>query len=352
MKLHRIFLILCLFTTAVTAKDLHVSPQHCDTGLSSAKLRAAAASAVGDASMVLVSGGEFWMGANDPAMHDALPQHRVLVNDFMIDSTEVTNAAFAKFVEATGYVTLAERAPNAEDYPGVPRYLLVPGSVVFSAPSHSVSLANPGQWWRFIAGADWRHPEGPQSSIKDRMNHPVVHIAYEDAMAYAEWVGKRLPTEAEWEYAARGGLDRQPFVWGAEFKVGARHQANTFQGSFPINNTAEDGYQATAPVGSYAANGYGLYDMAGNVWEWTSDWYDPDYYQALAKFGVANNPQGPDLSVDPSEPGASKKVQKGGSYLCTDQYCTRYMPGSRGRGAPDTGSNHVGFRLVRSIPNK
>jgi formylglycine-generating enzyme required for sulfatase activity len=351
MKLHNCCLILCLFTTAVAAEDLLVSPQHCDTGLSNARLRAAV-SVASEKSMVHVRGGEFWMGANDPAMHDALPQHRVLVDDFMIDATEVTNADFVKFIEATGYVTLAERVPNAADYPGVPRHLLVPGSVVFSAPSHSVSLANPGQWWRFIPGADWRHPEGPHSSIQDRMNHPVVHIAYEDALAYANWADKRLPTEAEWEYAARGGLDRQPFVWGAEFKVETRLQANTFQGSFPTNNTAEDGYQATAPVASYPANGYGLYDMAGNVWEWTSDWYDPEYYQVLAKLGVANNPQGPERSVDPNEPGISKKVQKGGSYLCTDQYCTRYMPGSRGRGAPDTGSNHVGLRLVRSIPKK
>jgi formylglycine-generating enzyme required for sulfatase activity len=334
----------------MNATDLPAAEvQHCDTGISSARLQSALSIPQEDQKMVLITGGEFWMGGNDPAMQDALPQHRVSIDTFLIDATEVTNSEYAEFINATNYLTIAERVPDAADFPGVPSDLLVPGSVVFSAPSHPVSLNNELQWWRFIPGADWRHPEGPNSNIYDRMNHPVVHIAYEDALAYAKWSNKRLPTEAEWEFAARGGLDRQPYVWGSEFTPNNNYQANTFQGEFPVRNSAEDGFQSTAPVASFSANAFGLFDMAGNVWEWTSDWYDPHHYQERAQYGVAHNPKGPEKSGDPNEPGVSKKVQKGGSYLCTDQYCARYMPGSRGRGAPDTGSNHVGFRLVRSI---
>lgn len=332
-------------------------PGHCDTGVSSARLRllasaqAAPADAVrsDDHGMVPIPGGLFWMGANDPVMRDALPVHRVRVKPFLMDATEVTNRQFAAFVAATGYVTLAEQAPDPADYPGAPAHLLVPGSVVFSAPTQPVSLHDELAWWRFVPGADWRHPEGPDSSIDERMDHPVVQVAWDDAVAYARWAGKRLPTEAEWEFAARGGLDRKPYVWGDQFMPGDRHQANTFQGEFPSRNSAEDGYIATAPVGSFAPNGYGLYDVAGNVWEWTSDWYHAGYYQSLAGQVIVDNPQGPETSMDPAEPGVPKRVQKGGSYLCTDQYCTRYMPGSRGRGAPDTGSNHVGFRLVKDV---
>ncbi len=299
--------------------------------------------------MVWVPGGTFWMGANDPAMKDALPQHQVAVNGFWMDATEVTNAEFAVFVKATGYATLAERALDPKDHPGAPPELLVAGSMVFNAPSQPVSLNDHNQWWRFVPGANWRHPEGPKSHIKSRMDHPVVHIAFDDALAYARWAGKRLPTEAEWERAARAGLDRKPYVWGDEFMPKGKHQANTYQGHFPNQNTAADGYRATSPVKAFPANGYGMYGMAGNAWEWVADWYRPDYYETLASQGGAvNNPTGPAAGYDPDEPGVPKRVQKGGSFLCTAQYCTRYMPGSRGRGDPGTSTNHVGFRLVKS----
>ena len=296
--------------------------------------------------MVWIPGGEFWMGADE--FPDAQPWHRVSVDGFWMDKTEVTNDQFAKFVKATRYVTLAERTPRAEDFPGAPPENLVAGSVVFSPPDHPVKLNDHFQWWSYVRGANWRHPEGPKSTIENRGKYPVVHIAYEDVLAYAKWAGKRLPTEAEFEFAARGGLDRKPYAWGDELKPGGKFMTNTFQGHFPEKNTTEDGYAAAAPVASFPPNGYGLYDMAGNVWEWTTDWYRHDYYQQLAVAGsVTRNPQGPTDSLDPSEPGVKKKVHKGGSFLCTDQYCARYIAGGRGKGEPDTGTNHVGFRLVR-----
>lgn len=296
--------------------------------------------------MVWIPGGEFWMGADD--FPDAQPWHRVYVDGFWMDKTEVTNEQFAKFVKATDYVTVAERTPRAEDFPGAPPENLVAGSVVFSPPDHPVKLNDHFQWWSYVNGANWRHPEGPRSDIVNHAKYPVVHIAYEDVLAYAKWAGKRLPTEAEFEFAQRGGLDRKPYSWGDEFKPGGQFMANTFQGHFPDKNTKEDGYAAVAPVASFPPNGYGLYDMAGNVWEWTSDWYRHDYYKTLAARGmVAVSPQGPADSFDPSEPGVKKKVHKGGSFLCTDQYCARYIAGGRGKGEPDTGTNHLGFRLVR-----
>jgi sulfatase modifying factor 1 len=296
--------------------------------------------------MVWIPGGEFWMGAEE--FPDAQPWHRVSVDGFWMDKTEVTNDQFAKFVKATKYVTLAERAPRAEDFPGAPPENLVAGSVVFSPPDHPVKLNDHFQWWSYVKGANWRHPEGPKSTIKDRGNFPVVHIAYEDALAYAKWAGKRVPTEAEFEFAQRGGLERKPYAWGDELKPGGKFMANTFQGHFPDKNTTEDGYAGAAPVASFPPNNYGLYDMAGNVWEWTSDWYRHDYYQTLVAQGpLTRNPQGPAESLDPSEPDVKKKVHRGGSFLCTDQYCARYIAGGRGKGEPDTGTNHVGFRLVR-----
>lgn len=299
--------------------------------------------------MVWIPGGEFSMGCEDAAMRDARPFHRVAVDGFWMDQTEVTNEEFARFVKATGYVTVAERKPEAKDFPGAPAENLVPGSVVFTPPDTKVPLDDHFVWWRYVPGASWRHPNGPESDLKGKEKNPVVHIAYEDAEAYAKWAGKRLPTEAEFEFAARGGLDRKRFVWGDEFKPGGKFQANTFQGHFPNKNTGEDGFITTSPVGSFPANAFGLFDMAGNVWEWTSDWYRPDYYRMLAATKqVARNPQGPTDSLDPSEPGVAKRVQKGGSFLCTDEYCTRYMPGARGKGEPDTGTNHLGFRCARS----
>lgn len=299
------------------------------------------------AGMTWVPGGQFWMGTDDDHMADTKPWHRVYVDGYWMDKTEVTNEQFAQFVKATGYTTIAELKPRPEDYPQAIPENLVAGAVVFSPPNHPVELGDHFQWWSYVAGANWRHPEGPGSDIKNRMNHPVVEIAYEDAVAYCKWAGKRLPTEAEFEFASRGGLDRKRYDWGDEFMPNGRHMANTFQGHFPDTNTGEDGYADTAPVGSYRANGYGLFDMAGNVWEWTSDWYRADYYETLAASGqVAVNPTGPADSLDPTEPGVRKRGMRGGSFLCTDQYCSRYIAGGPGKGEPDTGTNHLGFRCV------
>jgi formylglycine-generating enzyme len=306
--------------------------------------------------MVWIPGGEFSMGANQPpamdpvgmqATTDARPIHRVYVDGFFMDKTDVTNAQFAAFVRATGYVTVAERKLKPEDFPSAPPENLVPGSIVFSPPAQPVRLNDHFQWWSYVAGASWRHPLGPKSDVIDRDNFPVVHVAYEDAEAYAKWAGKRLPTEAEWEFAARGGLAGKPFVWGDEFRPGGRWQANTHQGHFPVTDTHEDYFQGIAPVAQFAPNPYGLYDMAGNVWQWTSDWYRPDYYARLAAAGVARNPRGPNTSFDPSEPRQPKKVHRGGSFLCTDQYCSRYILGTRGKGEISTGANHLGFRCVQ-----
>ena len=307
--------------------------------------------------MVWIPGGEFSMGAQDEpgagdvgmrATDDARPIHRVRVDGFWMDTTVVTNDQFAEFVKATGYVTIAERTPTAEQFPDAPKENLVAGSVVFAPPDHPVPLNDHFQWWRYVPGANWRHPEGPGSGLETRGSYPVVHVAFEDAQAYAAWAGKRLPTEAEFEFAARGGLAGKPYVWGDEMMPQGRHQANTHQGRFPVNDTAEDGHHGIAAVAQYPANGYGLFDMAGNVWQWTSDWYQPDYYATLAATDrVAQNPRGPETSFDPSEPGVRKRVMRGGSYLCTPQYCSRYAVGTRGKGDIDTGTNHLGFRLVK-----
>jgi formylglycine-generating enzyme len=307
--------------------------------------------------MVWVPGGEFSMGAMDPpavsevGMHaaaDARPIHRVYVDAFWMDKTDVTNEQFARFVKATNYVTIAERKPTAEEFPGAPPENLVAGSVVFSPPDHPVSLNDHYQWWSYVKGADWRHPEGPRSNLEGRERFPVVQVAYPDALAYARWAGKRLPTEAEWEFAARGGLTGQRYPWGDDFRPNGKWMANTFQGHFPVQDTGADGYTGIAPVAQFPPNQYGLYDMAGNVWQWTSDWYRPDYYQQLAAAGgVARNPPGPNAPFDPAEPGEKKKVHRGGSFLCTDQYCSRYVVGTRGKGEVTTGTNHLGFRCVK-----
>jgi formylglycine-generating enzyme required for sulfatase activity len=294
--------------------------------------------------MVWIPGGHFWMGSEDEAFPDARPVHQVYVDGFWMDQTEVTNAQFARFVQETGYQTVAERQPSPKDFPDVPPDKLVPFSIVFTPPDREVRLSEHLSWWAAVPGADWRHPEGPTSSIAGRENHPVVHVCWYDAVAYAQWAGKRLPTEAEWEYAARGRLDRKPYAWGDELLPGGRWQANIWQGRFPTENTAEDGFPRTAPVGSFPANGFGLYDMAGNVWEWCADWYHPDYYQK----SPATNPQGPEFSFDPNERGMPKRVQRGGSFLCSDLYCIRYRPGTRGKGAPDSAQSHAGFRCVQS----
>jgi formylglycine-generating enzyme required for sulfatase activity len=292
--------------------------------------------------MVWIPGGRYWMGDNTLA--DAAPEHLVDVDGFWMDAHEVTNAEFARFVEATGYQTVAEVPPKPEDFPGAPREKLVAGSIVFSPPEGPVALDDHLQWWTYVPGADWRHPEGPQSSIEGRENHPAVHIAWVDAKAYADWAGKRLPTEAEWEFAARGGLDRQPYCWGGRLKPDGHWQSNVWQGQFPGENTAADGFHTTAPVASFKANGYGLFDTSGNVWEWCADWYRPDYYI----YSPDRNPQGPPSSFDPLEPDQPKRVQRGGSFMCSDLYCRRYVPGARGKGEPTSAAMHIGFRCVKS----
>ncbi|MFL6305395.1 MAG: formylglycine-generating enzyme family protein [Candidatus Sulfotelmatobacter sp.] len=347
---------------AINASTNAVHSTSCEAGVGAAKQQALSSTAASAAprpvratppspappGMVWIPAGEFWMGSDEPKFTDARPWHRVRLSGYWIDKNLVTNAQFARFVAATHYVTVAERKPKAEDFPNAPPEVLVPGSIVFTPPSHPVPLDNGMQWWSYVPGANWRHPQGPSSTIKGRENYPVVHIAYEDAEAYAKWARKRLPTEAEFEYAERGGLDRAPYAWGKGFTPGGKYMANTFQGHFPEKDTGADGHIGISPVGSYKANGYGLYDMSGNVWEWTSDWYRPDYYKMLAANGpVAGNPKGPEDSIDPSEPGVPKKVHRGGSFLCSDQYCSRYMPGGRGKGEPSTGTNHLGFRLVK-----
>ena len=308
--------------------------------------------------MVWIPGGEFSMGCDDPRdrpcggpdpMGDARPIHRVYLDGFWMDRTEVTNEQFEAFVKATGYVTVAERTPKAEDFPGAPPENLVAGSVVFTPRAEPVPLDSHYRWWDYVKGVNWRHPLGPDSTIAGREKYPVVHIAYEDAEAYCKWAGKRLPTEAEWEFAARGGQSGKLYAWGDELKPGGKWMANIYQGRFPLKDTADDGFAGIAPVAQFPPNGYGLYDMAGNVWEWCSDWYRPDYYAEFVQAaGVARNPAGPTTSFDPAEPTERKRVHRGGSFLCTDQYCTRYMIGTRGKGEVSTGSNHVGFRCTKS----
>jgi formylglycine-generating enzyme required for sulfatase activity len=291
--------------------------------------------------MVWVPGGTFEMGSDE--FSDTRPVHPVSINGFWMDEHEVTNAQFAAFVKATGYKTVAEQPLDPANYPDVPADQLVPGSAVFTPPPAEVSLTNPLVWWKYVPGASWQRPNGPNSSIKGHENEPVVHVSYDDAVAYARWAGKRLPTEAEWEFAARGGATNQTYYWGNDLKPGGKWVANIHQGHFPDKNTQEDGYTGTAPVKSYPANPFGLYDMEGNVWEWCQDFYRPDYYSNSSK----SNPQGPEDSYDPDEPGAVKRVQRGGSFLCSDQYCIRYKAGSRGKGEVSSGSNNLGFRCVK-----
>ena len=297
-----------------------------------------------DAPMVYIKGGTFRMGAE--GLPDASPIHDVTIDGFWMDEHEVTNTQFSRFVAATGYQTVAERPLDPKDFPDVPLDALQPGSAVFTPPNQAVGLSNHLQWWRYVVGASWRSPEGAGSSIVGRENEPVVHIAYEDALAFAKWAGKRLPTEAEWEYAARSGQSDTKYYWGNELKPSGRWAANVYQGNFPVKDAGEDGYKGAAPVKSFAPNAVGLYDMDGNVWEWCSDYYRPDYY----KDSATKNPTGPSDSYDPMEPNVVKRVQRGGSFLCNEQYCERYIAGSRGKGEVSSGSNNLGFRCVSDEP--
>ena len=289
------------------------------------------------------------MGCDTCGMPDATPVHLVSVSGFWMDATPITNAEFDRFVRATKYVTVAEQKPDAKEFPGVPEDKLVPGAVVFTPPSRPVSLDDYSQWWSYVPGANWQHPDGPASTIKGLENHPVVHIAFDDAIAYAKWGGKRLPTEAEFEFAARGGLDRNLYPWGNELKPAGKVPANIWEGHFPDANNRADGYFKTSPVKAFQPNPYGLHDVGGNVWQWCADWYRPDYYSTFADPQLtANNPRGPESSFDPEEPGARKRVTRGGSFLCSGEYCSRYLVGSRGKAEVGSGSPNLRFRLAKS----
>ena len=300
--------------------------------------------------MVPVPGGTFRMGSDDHYPEEA-PVHRVTVGPFSVRAMSVTNRDYAVFVDATGYLTVAERPLDPAEFPGAPAENLVPGSLVFTMTQGPVDLRHISQWWTWTPGACWHRPEGPGSTIENRRDHPVVHVAFEDALAYAQWAGEDLPTEAEWEYAARAGADGTAFIWGDDAVPGGKYLANFWQGDFPWRNNEADGFAGTAPVGSYPPNALGLYEMAGNVWEWTTDWY-ADGHPADAETAccVPTNPRGPSVesSFDPGQPQFSipRRVIKGGSFLCADNYCQRYRPAARRPQMIDTGMSHVGFRTV------
>ncbi|MCH2133199.1 MAG: formylglycine-generating enzyme family protein [Phycisphaerales bacterium] len=308
--------------------------------------------------MVWVPGGTFHMGRNNAQAPEEGPRHPVVVDGFWMDVHEVTVGEFATFAEETGYLTVAERPIDWEELkkqvpPGTPKppdEVLQPGAVVFIPPPEAVPLDNVGQWWQWVPGANWRHPSGPDSSINGRESLPVTHMAFEDAQAYARWAGKKLPTEAQWEYAARGGLEDQVFAWGDTKPSEAFTPANIWQGEFPHRNLAADGHAGVAPVGSYSANGYGIHDLAGNVWEWCADWYRPDTYARRAAQEPTRNPTGPEASWDPAEPLVPKRVTRGGSFLCHQSYCTAYRVAARRGTAIDTGLSHTGFRCVANGP--
>lgn len=306
---------------------------------------------IATAGMIRIPGGTFLMGSDRHYPEEA-PAHRVTVDPFWIDETPVTNAQFRAFVQATGHVTFAEIAPRAEDYPGARPEMLRPGSLTFRPPPGPVDLRQPLSWWDFTFFANWRRPYGKGSSNRDLDDHPVVHVAYADALAYAHWAGKDLPTEAEWEFAARGGLEGAEYAWGDEFIPGGRHMANTWQGAFPRENLAQDGYNRTSPVRAFPANGYGVHDLIGNTWEWTQDWYVPRHQGDAGKACcIPANPRGPreEDSYDPAMPRVRipRRVLKGGSHLCAPNYCRRYRPAARHPEPVDTSTSHVSFRCVR-----
>ncbi len=299
--------------------------------------------------MAWVPGGTFLMGSEE-FYPEERPVHEVAVDGFWIDTHQVTVAEFRRFVKATGHVTVAERPLDPADYPDADPALLVPGSLVFHRTPGPVNLNDYRNWWRYVPGASWRHPEGPGSTLDGRDRHPVTQVAWEDVEAYATWAGKTLPTEAEWEYAARGGLEGKTFTWGDEFAPRGRMMANTWQGEFPWQNTLDDKFEGTSPVGTFPPNGYGLFDMAGNVWEWTADFYTPQHEEQHACCGPATNPRttSPDASFDTGRPGETipRRVTKGGSHLCAPNYCLRYRPAARQAQMVDSSTGHIGFRCV------
>jgi sulfatase modifying factor 1 len=300
--------------------------------------------------MIRIAGGTFCMGSDKHYPEEA-PAHRATVSGFWIDRTPVTNRQFKEFVRRTGHKTFAETPPDPRNYPGAVPHMIFAGSLVFSPPKHPVDLRDWSQWWTLLKGADWRHPYGPRSSINNLDNHPVVHVTYDDALAYARWAGKDLPTEAEWEFAARAGLDGAEFAWGNDFTPDGQHRANTWQGNFPHENRCDDGFERTAPVLAFPPNAYGVYDMIGNVWEWTADWYlaqhEADAQKACC---IPENPRGgrEDASYDPRQPEIKipRKVIKGGSHLCAPNYCRRYRPAARHAEPVDTSTSHLGFRCI------
>ena len=298
--------------------------------------------------MAWIPGGTYLMGSDRHYPEEA-PAHFVTVNGFWMDRTTVTNADFRRFVDATGHITLAERPVNPADYPGAPPEMLEPSAVVFQKSSGPVDLRNPHNWWTYVRGANWRHPRGPGSTLQGLWKHPVVHVAYADVEAYAKWAGKALPTEAEWEFAARGGLECAEYAWGEELAPGGKAMCNHWQGEFPWQNLLEDGYEWTAPVGSFPPNGYGLYEMAGNVWEWTTDWFQ-DHAKIQHACCTLENPGGGDEATSIDErargPRVPRKVMKGGSYLCAPNYCRRYRPAARMAQPVDTAICHLGFRCI------
>lgn len=344
---------LALFASSVTAgaETLAAAP--------SAATNAPSSNKSAPAGMRWIPSGEFTMGTDDErSMPNERPSHRVKIAGFWMDEHDVTNAEFRKFVDATGYVTTAEKPVNWEelkkqlpdDTPKPADETLQPGSLVFTPPDHAVDLSDLGNWWTWTVGANWKHPQGPNSNLEGKDDLPVVQIAWDDAVAYATWAGKRLPTEAEWEYAARGGVKKNTrYIWGNEFKVRGKFMANTFTGDFPYRNSAEDGYVGVSPVKAFPPNAFGLYDMAGNVWNWCSDFYSATVHQEQKSHGVSCDPAGPSKTYAPHNPLAVEHVIKGGSYLCNPNYCESYRPTAR-RGTPyDTGSEHVGFRCVKDL---
>ena len=361
MKFH----YLLIFIIAICCQQTHKNPQsaghRCTPSQSRFNSPVSTTShenlEVNKEEMVLVLGGTFSMGGDDDqAWRDEYPKHEVVVDSFWMDVHEVTNAQFAAFVKATGYVTIAEKAVDWEEIKkvlpsGAPKpdaSQLTPASLVFVPTDQPVSLRDASQWWQWRQGANWRQPEGLGSSIDGKEDHPVVHVSWFDAVAYCEWTGKRLPTEAEWEYASRGGLKNAVYAWGNEGLRSGKPKANTWEGGFPHRNDKSDGFYLTAPVLSYQPNGFGLYDMAGNVWEWCADLYHEDYYKTLAD-KTTLNPQGPITSYDSNEPNALKRVTRGGSFLCNYSYCSGYRNSMRMKTTPDTGTMHTGFRTVVSV---